>query len=130
MISSVRIDGSSACMTIEGATNTEIFHQYTKEILLPTLRPGDIVIMDHLSAHKSPKTLDVIQSVGADVLFLPAYSPDLNPIELMWSKVKGLLRKAQARCPDSLLRAIGSALEQVTPRDAAGWFAHCGYAFI
>jgi transposase len=86
--------------------------------------------MDNLSAHKSSKTLDAIQSVGAHVQFLPAYSPDLNPIELMWSKVKGLLRKAQARCPDSLLSAIGMALDKVSARDAAGWFAHCGYAFV
>lgn len=130
MISSIRIDGSSACMTIEGATNTEIFHQYVKEILLPTLRPGDIVIMDNLSAHKSSKTLEAIQSVGAHVRFLPAYSPDLNPIELMWSKVKGLLRKTQARCPESLLTAIANALDKVSACDAAGWFAHCGCAFF
>ncbi len=117
-------------MTIGGATNAEIFHQYVREILLPKLRPGDIVIMDNLSAHKSSKALDVIQSVGADVQFLPAYSPDLNPIELMWSKAKGLLRKAQARCADSLLGAIRMALDEVSVRDAAGWFAHCGYAFV
>ncbi len=130
MISSVRLDGSTACMTVEGATNTEVFHAYVREILVPSLRPGDIVVMDNLGAHKNERTLTLIEKAGAEVRFLPAYSPDLNPIEMMWSKVKALLRKAQARNPPDLLTAIASALSAVTPQDALGWFAACGYNFI
>jgi transposase len=130
MISSVRLDGDTACMTIEGATNTEVFHAYVREILVPSLRPGDIVVMDNLGAHKNERTLGLIDQAKAEVLFLPAYSPDLNPIEMMWSKVKTLLRKAQARSHPDLLAAIASALAAVTPQDALGWFSHCGYSFI
>jgi transposase len=130
MISSVRLDGTTACMTVEGATNTEVFHAYVREVLLPSLRPGDIVVMDNLGAHKNERTLALIEQAGAEVRFLPAYSPDLNPIEMMWSKVKALLRKAQARNHPDLLSAIASALAAVTPQDALGWFAHCGYSFI
>jgi transposase len=130
MISSVRLDGSSACMTIEGATNVEVFHAYVREVLVPSLQSGDIVIMDNLSAHKNEHTLKLLEQAGAQVRFLPAYSPDLNPIELMWGKVKALLRKAQARSHPELLNAIASALAAVTPEDARNWFAHCGYSFI
>jgi Transposase and inactivated derivatives len=130
MISSVRLDGTSACMTIEGATNTEVFHAYVREILVPALRPGDIVVMDNLGAHKNEHTLERIRQAGAEVRFLPAYSPDLNPIEMMWSKVKALLRKAQARNYPDLLTAIAAALSAITPQDALGWFAACGYNFI
>lgn len=130
MISSVRLDGTTACMTIEGATNTEVFQAYVREVLVPSLRPGDIVVMDNLGAHKNELTLAMIEQAGAAVRFLPAYSPDLNPIEMMWSKVKALLRKKQARNHPDLLAAIASALNAVTPDDALGWFAHCGYSFI
>jgi transposase len=130
MISSVRLDGTTACMTIEGATNTEVFHAYVREVLVPSLRPGDIVVMDNLGAHKNELTLALIEQAGAEVRFLPAYSPDLNPIEMMWSKVKALLRKAQARTHSDLLAAIASALSAVTPNDALGWFTSCGYSFI
>jgi transposase len=130
MISSVRLDGTSACMTIEGATNTEVFYAYVLEVLVPALRAGDIVVMDNLGAHKNQRTLDLINRAGAQVRFLPAYSPDLNPIEMMWSKVKALLRKAQARTHPDLLAAIASALRAVTAQDALGWFAACGYSFI
>lgn len=130
MISSVRLNGQTACMTIEGATNTEVFQAYVRDILVPALRPGDIVVLDNLGAHKNDRTLALIENAGAQVRFLPAYSPDLNPIELMWSKVKALLRKAQARNHPDLLAAIASALAAVTPDDALGWFAHCGYSFI
>jgi transposase len=130
MISSVRLDGTSACMTVEGATNTEVFRAYVCEILVPALRPGDIVVMDNLGAHKNEHTLERIRQAGAEVRFLPAYSPDLNPIEMMWSKVKALLRKAQARNHSDLLKAIATALCAVTSQDALGWFAACGYNFI
>ncbi len=128
MISSIRLDGSTACMALEGATDTEAFRAYVREVLAPTLRPGDIVIMDNLSPHKSDQTLTLIVNAGAQVLFLPAYSPDLNPIEKMWSKVKGLLRSAEARTPAQLITAIGHALAKVTSQDALGWFTSCGYS--
>jgi transposase len=129
MISSIRLDGSTACMALEGATDTESFRAYVQAVLLPTLRPGDIVIMDNLSPHKSDPTLALITQVGAEVLFLPAYSPDLNPIEMMWSKVKQWLRSVEARNHADLITAIGQALARVTPQDALNWFAHCGYSF-
>lgn len=130
MISSIRLDGSTAALAIEGATDTEVFRAYVREILCPTLRPGDTVIMDNLSPHKNDTTLALIEEAGATVAFLPAYSPDLNPIELMWSKVKQFLRSAQARTGEALVVAIATALASVTPQDAANWFAHCGYSFI
>lgn len=130
MISSIRLDGSTACMTIDGPTDSDVFHAYVREILCPALRPGDIVIMDNLSPHKRPAILGLIAAVDASVLFLPPYSPDLNPIEMMWSKVKALLRKAEARTHADLLAAISLALRAITPQDAINWFAHCGYSII
>ena len=90
MISSVRLDGSTACMVVDGATNKEVFQVYVSEILLPTLHAGDVVIMDNLSSHKNQEVKNLIESVGAELWFLPPYSPDLNPIEQMWSKVKSI----------------------------------------
>ena len=127
MISSVRLDGSTACMTIEGATDTLVFREYVKRVLCPSLRSGDVVVMDNLRAHKSPETLALIKAAGASVRFLPAYSPDLNPIEKMWSKVKGSLRTAAARTLSELEAAIAQALQSVTAQDAQGWFQSCGY---
>jgi transposase len=130
MIAALRLDGSTAAMTIEGATDTEVFRVYVREVLCPSLRAGDIVILDNLSPHKSDPTLALIARAGAEVLFLPAYSPDFNPIEKMWSKVKALLRSAEARTPEDLFAAIGTALAKVTAQDARSWFASCGYSFI
>ena len=130
MICSMRLDGSTACMAVDGATDTEVFRAYVQEVLCPTLRAGDVVIMDNLSPHKSSQTLQLIQQVGAQVLFLPAYSPDLNPIEKMWSKLKEFLRCTEARSLPTLIQAIALALERITPRDAINWFASCGYSFI
>jgi transposase len=130
MISSIRLDGSTACMTIEGATDAEVFRAYVHGVLCPTLRAGDVVIMDNLSPHKNELTLSLIAQAGAAILFLPAYSPDLNPIEKMWSKVKASLRSAEARTLPDLTQAIASALKNVTPQDAMNWFASCGYSFI
>ena len=97
---------------------------------MPSLRRGDMVVMDNRGAHKHERTLAMIEEAGAEVGFFPAYSPDLNPIEMMWSKVKALLHKAEARNNPDLLAAIASALKTVTPEDALGWFAACGYNFI
>ena len=130
MISSIRLDGSTACMAIESATDTEVFQTYVRQVLCPTLRPGDVVVMDNLSPHKNEQTLALIKTAGAEVRFLPAYSPDLNPIEKMWSKVKALLRGAEARTQGTLVAAIAAALRKITRQDAINWFASCGYSFI
>ena len=128
MIASLRLNGKSACMTLEGATTTDVFQAYVRAVLLPTLKRGDVVVLDNLSAHKHPETLAFIEEVGAQVRFLPAYSPDFNPIEQMWSKVKAWLRSAKARTQATLWQAIADALAAVTPEDAQGWFASCGYS--
>jgi transposase len=130
MIGSVRQSGETACMTIEGAVNAEVFRVYVGEVLLPTLRPGDVLVMDNLSAHKDRQALRMLKDAGVLVRFLPAYSPDYNPIELMWSKVKSILRKIEARTNEALLLAIGTALSEVTAKDATHWLVHCGYGFI
>ena len=117
-------------MAVEGPTDAEVFGAYVQQVLAPTLHQGDRVIMDNLSPHKSESTLRLIKQTGAEVVFLPAYSPDLNPIEKMWSKVKNCLRTAEARTPETLSQAIGLALARVTPQDAINWFASCGYSFI
>jgi transposase len=130
MIGSVRLDGTTACMTIEAATDTDIFRAYVQRVLIPTLRPGDVVILDNLSPHKNSETIRWIELAGASVRFLPAYSPDLNPIEKMWSKVKEALRTAKARTPAALNDAIARALASVTAADAQGWFASSGYSII
>lgn len=127
MISSVRLDGSTACMVVEGATTKDIFEAYIKHILLSTLKAGDIVILDNLSAHKSQRARELIESVGAELWYLPAYSPDLNPIEKMWSKIKSILRTLKARTKEALIDAIAKALEKITANDAKGWFRSCGY---
>jgi len=127
MLSSVRLDGSTACMVVDGATNKDVFEAYVEQILLPSLKAGDIVILDNLSAHKNQRVLELIKSVGAELWYLPAYSPDLNPIEKMWSKVKSILRMLKARTKEALIEAIAEALEMVTASDAKGWFESCGY---
>jgi transposase len=130
MISSIRLDGSAACMVVDGATDNDVFRAYVLEVLFPSLRPGDLVIMDNLSPHKNSQVIELIEKAGAKVLFLPAYSPDLNPIEKMWSKIKEYLRAAEARTHEALIAAMGEALAKVTPQDAMNWFASCGYSFI
>ena len=130
MISSIRLDGSTACLILEGATDTAVFRTYVEKVLVPTLRRGDLVVMDNLTPHKNAQTLALIEQAGAEALFLPAYSPDLNPIEKMWSKVKNRLRTLEARTGEELQAAIATALAEVTAKDAASWFASCGYSFI
>jgi len=114
-------------MAVDGATDKDVFREYVRRVLVPTLRPGDIVVLDNLSAHKDSETLELIESARAALRFLPPYSPDLNPIEKMWSKVKAFLRSAKARTQDELCEAIGAALRTVTLQDAGGWFQSCGY---
>ena len=129
MISSIRSDGSTACMSIDSATDGEVFLAYVANVLVPTLRQGDIVVLDNLGAHKSPAVEAAIQSAGATVEYLPAYSPDLNPIEKMWSKIKAILRAARARTSRALNAAIRKAFSSVTSDDALSWFVSCGYRF-
>lgn len=117
-------------MTVDGPTTTEVFRAYAVAVLIPTLRPGDVVVLDNLAPHKDAETIRLIEQAGARVQFLPAYSPDFNPIENMWSKVKEWLRSAKARTEPTLWDAIAEALRQVTPSDARNWFASCGYSFI
>lgn len=128
LISSVRADGETACLSVDAATDAQIFLAYVRKILVPTLRPGDIVVMDNLGSHKGPAVEAAISSAGARVEYLPPYSPDLNPIEKMWSKIKSHLRAAEARTSRSLHAAIRRAFEAVTPGDAESWFASCGYS--
>ena len=127
MISALRFDGSTADMVLDGATDGAAFLAYVREILTPSLRRGDIVVMDNLAAHKMPAVTEAIEACGAEVRFLPPYSPDFNPIEKMWSKIKAHLRKVKARTKETLWQAIGEALKKVTASDALGWFESCGY---
>lgn len=112
---------------LEGAMDGAAFAVYVERVLLPTLRAGDIVWMDNLSFHKAPCIRMLIESVGAHLAFLPPYSPDLNPLELCWSKIKTALRASKARIAEALLEALDDAFGSVTKQDAKAWFAHCGY---
>jgi transposase len=114
-------------MVIDGPTDADVFGAYVGHVLAPSLHVGDIVILDNLSPHKMAAVKAAIHAAGAEVLFLPPYSPDLNPIEHMWSKVKAFLRALKARTRTGLLAAIRDALRSVTPDDVLGWFSHCGY---
>jgi transposase len=127
MLSAMRLDGSTAAMVIEEPTDADVFEAYVGQVLTRSLRPGDIVVMDNLPPHKKPSVIEAIEAAGAAVWFLPPYSPDFNPIEKMWSKIKACLRKVKARTPEALLDAIGAALLTITVSDAFNWFASCGY---
>ena len=129
LTAAVRLSGvpESACLTFDGATNTSCFEAYVGQCLAPALRPGDIVIMDNLSCHKTAAVTRLVEAAGAEVRHLPAYSPDLNPIERLFSKLKAALRKAKARTVAALVEAIGQALREVRPGDILGWFRHSGY---
>lgn len=124
----IRLGGVGGCLAFDGATNAVTFEAYMEHVLAPTLRPGDIVVMDNLAAHKGPEVERLIKAAGAELRYLPAYSPDLNPIEKMFSKFKTFLRKVAARTVDGLHEAIGDALRTVTHQDIAGWSKSCGYS--
>lgn len=128
ILSSIRADGSTVPMVFSGALNRERFKEYLKEYLLPTLKPGDIVIADNLRAHKGDGVEELVASVGAVILYLPPYSPDLNPIEKLWSKIKAFLRMIKARTVDALLEAIPLAFSSISEQDAIGWFSSSGYS--
>lgn len=126
--SSVRLDGSTAWASWRGGTTKERFLSFVAGVLAPSLREGDLVVMDNLSAHRADGVAEAVEARGASVAYLPPYSPDLNPIEKMWSKVKASLRAAGARTAEGLAAATAAAMASVTATDCRGWFESCGYA--
>ena len=128
LIASITLEGGMGeSMSIEGATDSEAFEAYVEHFLTPSLCEGQVVVLDRLGAHRTDRVKQLIEGRGADLVFLPSYSPDLNPIEEAFGKIKQLVRKVGARVREALVEAIGRALGDVTSEDAAGWFAHAGY---
>lgn len=127
-VAGLRTTGLTAPLVLDGAMNGEAFRAYVEQILAPTLQPGDIVIMDNLGSHKVAGVREAIEARGASLLYLPPYSPDLNPIEKSFAKLKALLRKAAARTREALWNAIGRFLSRFTPQECANYFANAGYA--
>lgn len=128
MIGAVRLDGPAALSSIEQAMDGAAFLTFVREALVPTLRKGDVVVMDNLGAHKVAGVKEAIETAGARLLYLPPYSPDYNPIEQFWSKLKQFLRDAAARTTEALGQAIQQGALAVTAADLRGWFSHCGYS--
>ena len=120
--------GTLEPMCVNGATNGQVFLTYLKDVLIPQLWPGAVVVMDNLNAHKVKGVRELLEAAGARLLYLPPYSPDFNPIEMAWSKLKNFLRKTAARTSEALDAAIGEGLHAVSASDARGFFKHCGYA--
>jgi transposase len=127
LLASLSLCGMGASMLLEGATDALAFETYIEQVLAPSLQPGQIVVMDNLSAHTGPKVRQALQAKGCHLLFLPSYSPDLSPIEEAFSKIKAFLRRKGARTREDLDEALSQALDPITAHDALGWFAHCGY---
>jgi transposase len=127
MLASLSATGLGALMTVNGATDGDVFRVYVSEVLCQSLRRGDIVVMDNLGAHKVSGVREAIEGRGAKLIYLPPYSPDLSPIEKCWSKIKCALRSAAARTREALEASIKQAMETITQSDALAWFAHCGY---
>ena len=126
LLASITHRGLGSCLAVEGSTTREVFEAYLERVLAPTLEPGQVV-MDNLSAHKGGRVREIVEGRGCELLYLPPYSPDLNPIEEAFSKVKGLIRRAEARTREALVEAMGRALDAVTIQDARGFFEHRGY---
>lgn len=127
LLSAMRLDGVVAPLLLDGAVNAHVFAAYIKECLAPALRPGDILIMDNLPAHKSVRVTQAIEGIGCTLVYLPPYSPDLSPIENMWSKVKARMREIAARTYEAVVDAVGVSLGAITRDDCDGYFQHCGY---
>jgi len=127
MLSTIRYDGTAMALVYEGGTDAAAMQTFVEEQVVNSLKPTDILVMDNLSSHHDPDVIAAVEATGAQVWFLPRYSPDYNPIEEMWSKVKAYLKKVKARTKATLIRAIGDALNTVTSQDAAGWFGNAGY---
>jgi len=128
VLSSMTLEGMGPSLTVEGSTTSVVFEAYVEQVLAPTLRRGQVVVMDNLSAHKGERIRELIEERGCELLYLPSsYSPDLNPIEQAFSKIKRLVRKVEARTKEALVEAIGSALSAVSSKDARSFLEHCGY---
>jgi transposase len=127
LLASMTHEGMGPSLAVEGSTTKAVFEIYVDRVLAPSLSPGQIVVMDNLSSHKGPRIRELIEGRGCELMYLPPYSPDLNPIEEAFAKLKVLLRKAGARTREALLEAMGRALDAVTPSDARGFFEHRGY---
>jgi transposase len=127
LLRSIHATGLGPSMAVEGATTARVFETYVERVLAPTLSPGQVVVMDKLGAHRPKKIRALIEERGCELLYLPSYSPDLNPIEEALSKLKHLLRKIAARTKDALIEAMGGALAAVSAEDVRGFFNHCGY---
>jgi transposase len=128
IVAALRLDGITARMTVNGGVKTNDFLRFVRRHLVPTLRPGDVVVWDNINMHKNPKVIAAIEEAGAFVLRLPRYSPDLNPIEAAWAKLKAIIRRAAPQTVSELKAAIRAALRRIRPRDALGWVKYCGYA--
>ena len=127
LLSSMTLSGMGPSLAVEGATTRAVFEAYVEEALAPGLRSGQVVVMDNLTAHKGERVRQLIEGRGCEVVYLPPYSPDFNPIEQAFSKLKALLRGAEARTREALIEAMGAALSTISARDARGFFGHCGY---
>jgi transposase len=127
LLASMSVEGMGRSLAVEGATNSEVFETYVERVLAPALRRDEVVVMDNLSAHKGERVRELIEGRGCELLYLPPYSPDLNPIEEAFSKIKGLMRKAEARSREALLEALGAAISALSAQDARRFFEHCGY---
>ena len=127
LLSSMSLSGMGPSLAVDGPTDREVFEAYVERVLAPTLRAGQVLVMDNLSVHKGERVRELIEHRGCQLLYLPPYSPDLNPIEEAFGKIKGLLRKAEARTREALVEAMGRALSAVSKHDARGFFEHCGY---
>lgn len=126
LLAGITLAGMTAPFVVEGPVTAVVLETYFRRVLLPTLRPGDIVILDNLSAHHAPAVIQILIDHGCQVLFLPAYSPDFSPIENAFSKIKGILRQLRAQTVDALLDAIAQALQAITPWEAIGYFTNAG----
>ena len=127
VLASMSVEGMGPSLAVEGGTTARVFETYVERVLAPTLRRGQVVVMDNLSAHKGERVRELIEARGCELLYLPSYSPEFNPIEEAFSKIKGLIRKVEARSREALLEAIGAAISAITGQDARGFFEHCGY---
>ena len=130
MLAALSLDGVGPVLRFDGPMTADRFEGYVRHRLVPTLRPGQIVVADNLRAHHSERARQAIERAGAVLWHLPPYSPDLNPIEEAFSKARQVLRRAEARTDDDLRSATWAALASITPTDCAGWFAHCGYGTL
>jgi transposase len=127
LLSSMSLEGMGPSLTVEGATTSRVFETYVEKVLAPSLKEGQIVVMDNLSAHKPKRIKELIEQRGCELVYLPSYSPDYNPIEEAFAKIKNLLRKAAARSKEALIEAMAAALSAISAEDIRGYFQHAGY---